>query len=161
MALEQGQAAPPFTLPDQQGNPVSLADFRGRDVIVYFYPRDETPGCTKEACAFRDLWARFRSLDVAVLGVSPDDAAAHRRFIARHELPFPLLSDSDRRVMTRYGAWGEKTLYGRKSMGVIRSTVWIDARGKVKRHWKRVSRAAEHPAAVLAALASRDAAVDP
>ena len=152
MAVEEGRAAPAFTLPDAAGNRVSLEDFRGKDVIVYFYPRDDTPGCTKEACGFRDRWPELRERGVVVLGVSPDDADSHRAFSRKHDLPFPLLCDPERKVMAEYGAWGEKTLYGRKTIGVIRSTVWIGPDGRVRKHWKRVSRAADHPARVLDAL---------
>jgi peroxiredoxin Q/BCP len=153
MALEEGKAAPAFTLHDAGGGTVALENLRGRNVVLYFYPRDDTPGCTKEACGFRDLWSRIQAHDAVVLGVSPDDEASHARFARKYELPFPLLSDPDHQVMEAYGAWGEKTLYGRKTTGVIRSTVWIGPDGKVRKHWKRVTRAAEHPARVLEALA--------
>jgi peroxiredoxin Q/BCP len=152
MAIEEGKKAPAFTLPDASGRKVSLADYAGRDVIVYFYPRDDTPGCTKEACGFRDLWGDLQKRGVVVLGVSPDGAAAHEKFASKYRLPFTLLSDPDRKVMEKYGAWGEKMMYGKKTTGVIRSTVWIGPDGKVRRHWKRVAKAAEHPAEVLAAL---------
>jgi peroxiredoxin Q/BCP len=152
MSIEIGQPAPAFTLPDQDGKPVSLAAFRGHDVVLYFYPRDETPGCTKEACNFRDLWQDIQERGAAVLGVSPDSVASHRAFADHHRLPFTLLSDPDKKVMTEYGAWGEKTLYGKKTVGVIRSTVWIGSDGKVRKHWKKVAKAEIHPAQVLAAL---------
>jgi thioredoxin-dependent peroxiredoxin len=150
--LEPGTKAPAFTLTDATGKQVSLQDFAGRDVILYFYPRDDTPGCTKEACGFRDAWDELRELGVAVLGVSADDADSHQRFAAKYRLPFTLLSDPDRSVMTAYDAYGEKTMYGRKVVGVIRSTVWIGPDGRVRRHWARVANAADHPAKVLAAL---------
>ena len=152
MPLEPGEPAPPFTLTDATGRTVSLADFAGRDVILYFYPKDDTPGCTKEACGFRDAWDELRELGAAVLGVSADDAASHTRFAAKYQLPFTLLSDPDQAVMRAYGAYGEKTMYGRKVVGVIRSTVWIGPDGRVRRHWARVANAAEHPAKVVAAL---------
>ncbi len=152
MTIEEGKAAPAFTLPDQNGNKVSLKALKGKDVIVYFYPRDDTPGCTKEACGFRDLWQDIEARGVVVLGVSPDDAASHASFIDKYQLPFTLLSDADRKVMIRYGAYGEKMMYGKKTTGVIRSTVWIGPDGRVKKHWRRVSRAADHPAKVLEAL---------
>lgn len=152
MPITEGQPAPDFTLSDEDGNDVSLADFRGKDLILYFYPRDETPGCTKEACAFRDGFADIRGAGAEVVGVSPDDGDSHRAFIDNHELPFTLLSDPDREVMSEYGAWGEKMMYGKKRMGVIRSTVWIGPDGTVKKHWKRVGRAADHPEHVLKAL---------
>lgn len=152
MSIEEGQPAPDFTLSDADGKHVTLSALRGQPVVVYFYPKDETPGCTKEACAFRDIWADLQETGAAVLGISPDDAASHQRFRDRHELPFTLLSDLDKEVMSRYGAWGEKNMYGRKSMGVIRSTVLIDAEGVVRKHWRRVSKAEAHPDKVLEAL---------
>ncbi|MCC3751860.1 MAG: thioredoxin-dependent thiol peroxidase [Halorhodospira halophila] len=152
MSIEEGQPAPDFTLSDADGKHVTLSALRGQPVVVYFYPKDETPGCTKEACAFRDIWADSQETGAAVLGISPDDAASHQRFRDRHELPFTLLSDPDKEVMSRYGAWGEKNMYGRKSMGVIRSTVLIDAEGVVRKHWRRVSKAEAHPHKVLEAL---------
>jgi peroxiredoxin Q/BCP len=150
--LEPGDPAPPFTLPDTSGKQVSLKDFAGKNVILYFYPKDDTPGCTKEACGFRDAWSDLQDLGVVVLGVSGDDAASHAKFAAKYRLPFPLLSDPDHRVMTAYGAYGPKTMYGRKVVGVIRSTVWIGPDGRVRHHWARVANAAEHPDQVLAAL---------
>jgi peroxiredoxin Q/BCP len=151
--VEEGKAAPAFTLKDQDGNRVGLKDLRGKDVILYFYPKDDTPGCTKEACGFRDAWKLLQKRGVAVLGVSPDGEAAHVAFRKKYKLPFTLLSDPDRSVMKEYGAFGEKTLYGKKTMGVIRSTVWIGPDGKVRKHWKRVPDAAQHPGKVLEALA--------
>jgi peroxiredoxin Q/BCP len=152
MAIQEGKAAPAFTLEDAEGGRVSLADFAGRHVILYFYPKDDTPGCTKEACGFRDLWKEIQKEKAVVLGVSADSAASHGKFRAKYKLPFPLLSDPDRKVMTRYGAYGEKMLYGKKAVGVIRSTVWIGPDGTVRKHWARVTNAAEHPARVLEAL---------
>ena len=151
--LEPGTKAPAFTLKDAAGWSVSLADFAGRDVVLYFYPKDDTPGCTKEACGFRDAWGDLQAMGVTVLGVSADDAKSHERFAAKYRLPFTLLSDPDHQVMRAYGAYGEKTLYGRKTVGVIRSTVWIGPDGRVRRHWARVANAAEHPDKVLAVLA--------
>lgn len=153
--MNSGDAAPEFTLPDAQGRKVSLSDFRGRDIILFFYPKDDTPGCTKEACGFRDAWTDLQALGAVVLGVSADNAASHDRFAAKYRLPFTLLSDSDHRVMREYGAYGEKTMYGKKTMGVIRSTVWIGPDGRVRRHWSRISDAGEHPSQVLAALDSK------
>lgn len=152
MAIEEGKAAPAFTLTDAGGKKVALGDFRGRDVIVYFYPKDDTPGCTKEACGFRDAWHDLQRAGVMVLGVSADSEASHAKFAAKHRLPFILLSDPDRKVMTRYGAYGEKTMYGKKVTGVIRSTVWIGPDGRVRRHWAKVAKAETHPGQVLAAL---------
>jgi peroxiredoxin Q/BCP len=154
--LKAGDRAPQFTLTDSQGKRVSLGDFAGRQVILYFYPADDTPGCTKEACGFRDAWDDLRALGVEVLGVSGDDAESHRRFAVKYRLPFTLLSDPGHEVMRAYGAYGAKTMYGKKVVGVIRSTVWIGPDGRVRRHWARVSNAATHPEKVLEAV--RDAA---
>ena len=152
MAIEAGKSAPPFTLKNAAGKAVSLKDFRGQHVIVYFYPKDDTPGCTKEACGFRDGWDEVQRHNAVVIGVSPDSGASHTKFTEKYNLPFLLLSDPDKAVMQQYGAFGEKVLYGKKTMGVIRSTVWVGPDGKVKKHWKRVAKAAEHPAEVLKAL---------
>jgi peroxiredoxin Q/BCP len=152
MAVREGKPAPAFTLADSDGERVSLADLAGQDVVLYFYPRDDTPGCTKEACGFRDAWRELKRMNVTVLGVSADGADSHRRFRQKYKLPFPLLSDPDRKTMTRYGAYGEKILYGKKTKGVIRSTVWIGPDGTVRKHWARVRDAAAHPQEVLDAL---------
>ena len=152
MPIEVGKKAPAFRLESTDGEPVSLADYAGKHVILYFYPRDDTPGCTKEACGFRDLGRPFAKLGAVVLGVSPDSPASHAKFAAKYKLPFPLLCDPDKKVMAKYGAYGEKVLYGKKTTGVIRSTVWIGPDGKVRRHWARVAKAEDHPAAVLEAL---------
>lgn len=152
MAIEEGKAAPAFTLNDADGNAVSLKDFKGRNVVVYFYPRDDTPGCTKEACGFRDHWQDIRNADAVVLGISPDSEASHRKFRDKYELPFTLLADPDREVMTEYDAYGEKMMYGKKRMGVIRSTVWVGPDGNVVKHWRRVPKAADHPLKVLEAI---------
>ena len=154
MAIEEGKAAPAFTLSDADGKKVSLRDFAGKNVILYFYPKDDTPGCTKEACGFRDDWKQLAKANAVVLGVSADSGASHQKFIAKYKLPFPLLSDPDRSVMTKYGAYGEKMMYGKKVTGVIRSTVWIGPDGKVRKHWARVPKADAHPAKVLEALQS-------
>lgn len=152
MAIEEGTLAPAFTLKDHSGNEVSLEALRGKDVIVYFYPRDNTPGCTKEACAFRDHFREIRGLGAEILGISPDTEASHDRFRRQHDLPFTLLSDPEKKVMIAYGAWGEKVMYGKQTQGVIRSTVWIGPDGVVKKHWRRVAKAADHPSKVLEAL---------
>lgn len=154
-AVVEGRPAPDFVLTDAHGAEVRLADFRGRDLVVYFYPRDGTPGCTREACGFRDLWPAFQRAGVAVVGISPDSPASHAKFAAAHGLPFPLLSDPEHAVMARWGAWGPKTLYGRTTMGVIRSTVWVGPDGIVRRRWPRVTDAARHPAEVLEAIRGR------
>ena len=152
MAIEEGQPAPDFTLVDATGKKVSLKNFAGKDVILYFYPKDDTPGCTKEACGFRDNGKALAKANAVVLGVSADSAASHQKFIAKYKLPFLLLSDPERKVMEEYGAYGEKMMYGKKTTGVIRSTVWIGPDGRVKKHWARVANAEAHPAQVLEAL---------
>ncbi|MCH2609530.1 MAG: peroxiredoxin [Pirellulales bacterium] len=152
MAVEEGKAAPLFTLKDQNGDKVSLKDLRGQNVIVYFYPKDDTPGCTKQAIGFTALDKEFKKLNTLVLGVSPDDEASHDKFICKYDIPYTLLCDTDKKVMTKYGAYGEKMMYGKKTIGVIRSTVWVDEKGKVKRHWRRVPKAADHPQKVLEAI---------
>ena len=150
--VEVGSEAPDLVLEDEHGRTVSLSDYRGRRVVVYFYPADDTPGCTKEACQFSDLFDDFLNAGVDVIGISPDDAASHRRFRDRHGLTVRLLSDPEHTVMERYGAWGEKTLYGKKSIGVIRTTVLIGPDGRIERAWNHV-RADGHAAKVLAAVA--------
>jgi thioredoxin-dependent peroxiredoxin len=152
VSIQEGKPAPAFTLEEASGKKVSLADFAGKNVILYFYPKDETPGCTKEACGFRDDWKEIQKLNAVVLGVSADSGESHRKFAAKYKLPFPLLSDPSRKVMEKYGAYGEKVMYGKKTVGVIRSTAWIGPDGTVKKHWARVASAAEHPAKVLEAL---------
>ena len=154
MPVQEGKPAPAFTLEDANGKKVSLADFAGKNVILYFYPKDDTPGCTKEACGFRDDWKDLQKENAVVLGVSADSGASHQKFAAKYKLPFPLLSDPDRKVMEKYGAYGEKMMYGKKTVGVIRSTVWIGPDGKVKKHWARVPSAEQHPAKVLELLKS-------
>lgn len=149
MAIKEGARAPAFTLYDATGAKVALKDFKGTNLIVYFYPRDATPGCTKEACAFRDLMSEFSELGFSVVGISPDNASSHQKFISAQALNFLLLSDPEKTVMAKYGAFGEKMMYGKKTMGVIRSTVWIGPDGKVLKHWRRVAKAADHPANVL------------
>lgn len=129
--LDAGDPAPDFTLPDADGNPVSLSDYRGKSVIVYFYPAASTPGCTKEACDFRDNLAELEGSNYAVLGISPDKPAKLARFRDAQALTFPLLSDPDRAVLEAYGAYGEKTMYGRTTMGVIRSTFVVDPEGRI------------------------------
>ncbi|HTT86281.1 MAG TPA: thioredoxin-dependent thiol peroxidase [Acidimicrobiales bacterium] len=151
--LDAGDRAPAFTLPDQDGAKVSLRDFAGGPVVVYFYPADDTPGCTKEACQFNDNLRAFTGAKVAVVGISPDAPATHVRFRTKYGLKFPLLSDPAHTVMERYGAWGEKTLYGKKTTGVIRSTFLIGADGKVARAWYNV-RADGHAEKVLAEIGS-------
>ena len=149
--MEIGKKAPAFTLTDHDGKKRKLSEFAGRWVVLYFYPKDDTPGCTTQACEFTAGIADFDGLDAVVLGVSPDDDASHRKFIAKHALKLTLLSDPDHAVMEKYGAWGEKTLYGKQSVGVIRSTTLIDPSGKVAWHWGKVQ-AAGHAEKVRAKL---------
>jgi peroxiredoxin Q/BCP len=147
--MNSGDTAPNFSLPGSDQQSHALSDFRGNKVLVYFYPKDETPGCTKEACGFRDLFEELQAKGVRVVGISPDPIEDHQAFIRNHNLPFVLLSDEDRSVMTAYGAWGEKKLYGKTVVGAIRSSVLIDEGGKVIKHWARVPNAAKHPESVL------------
>jgi thioredoxin-dependent peroxiredoxin len=149
--IEEGQPAPEFELQSDGGDTVKLSDFRGRPVVLYFYPKDDTPGCTTEACEFRDAYDVFRDRGAEVLGVSPDDVASHQRFKSKYELPFTLLADPDHRVAEAYGVWGERTTYGRTSMGITRSTFVIDRDGKVARAMRGI-RPAGHAENVLAAL---------
>ncbi len=149
--IKVGAKAPPFTLEDQDGNRVKLADLRGKSVVLYFYPKDNTSGCTAEACAFRDDHDKLKKAGAVLLGVSADSAASHQKFIAKHTLPFPLLVDADHAVAEKYGAWGEKSLYGRKYFGIIRSTFLIGPDGKLAHVWPKV-KVAGHNGEVLAAL---------
>jgi thioredoxin-dependent peroxiredoxin len=150
--LEEGQSAPDFMLTADDGSKVKLSALRGRPVVLYFYPRDDTPGCTKQACAFRDQQSALAGHGAKVLGVSADDVASHVKFRDKFKLNFPLLADTDHRVAEKYGAWREKNMYGKKSMGIQRSTFLIDADGKVRKVWKRVQ-VDGHDAEVLKALA--------
>ncbi|HXR53895.1 MAG TPA: thioredoxin-dependent thiol peroxidase [Acidimicrobiales bacterium] len=146
--LETGDRAPAFSLPDHDEKRVALKDLKGKPAVVYFYPADDTPGCTKEACQFNENLSTFNRAGVTVLGISPDGAAKHQRFRQKYGLKFPLLSDPEHKVMEAYGAWGEKTLYGKKSVGVIRSTFLVDEKGVITRAWYNV-RADGHAAKVL------------
>ena len=136
--LAEGKTAPAFTLPDRNGNKISLKDFSGKNVVLYFYPKDNTSGCTAEACDFRDSLPNFKKVDAVVLGVSPDSPASHKKFADKYELPFTLLSDEDKKVLEKYGVWQEKSMYGRKYMGVVRTTVIIDEKGIVKKIFPKV-----------------------
>lgn len=149
--IEEGEKAPAFSLLNDQGKKVKLSDFKGSPVVLYFYPRDDTPGCTREACAFRDCKAEMTKLGAVVLGVSPDDVASHQRFRDKYQLNFSLLSDPYQKVSQLYGAWREKNMYGKKSMGIQRSTYLIGADGKVAKLWKRVQ-VDGHDQSVLQAL---------
>lgn len=135
--IDVGQPAPAFTLPAQTGAEVSLASLKGKAVVLYFYPKDDTPGCTKEACSFRDNWETLQEKGVVVLGVSPDTVASHQKFAQKHQLPFTLLADDGHRVAEAYGAWGEKNMYGKKMMGILRTTFLIGPDGLVKHVWKK------------------------
>ncbi len=151
MAIEVGRKAPDFKLLDDQGREVRLKDLAGKRVVVYFYPRDATPGCTQEACDFRDAASRFQEKDTVVVGVSRDSVDSHKKFKEKHDLPFALLSDPELKMLKDYGAWGKKTLYGKTSEGVLRSTVLIGADGKVQKVWPKV-KVAGHVEKVLEAL---------
>lgn len=137
--LQEGSAAPDFSLEDETGATVSLASFKGKTAIVYFYPKDDTPGCTKEACGFRDVYDQILAKGAVVIGISPDKAASHGKFRAKYELPFVLLSDPEHTTLEAYGAWGEKAMYGKKYMGVIRSTVVVGPDGKIQKIFPKVS----------------------
>jgi len=149
MNVQEGKPAPKFELKDAKGAVHTLCDYSGKTLVLYFYPKDDTPGCTKEACGFRDLGEEFSKRDVAVLGVSPDSVEDHQAFTQKYHLPFPLLADTDKSVMKIYGAYGEKMMYGKKNIGVIRSTVVIGPDGNVLKHWKKVPKAETHPEKVL------------
>ena len=136
--LEVGMKAPNFTLPDKDGKPVSLSDFAGKRVVLYFYPKDNTPGCTRQACAFAGAYEAFRDLDAVVIGVSKDSAASHQRFAEKYGLPFVLLSDPERTAIQAYGVWQEKKLYGKVSMGVVRATYVIDRDGVIEKVMPKV-----------------------
>jgi peroxiredoxin Q/BCP len=154
MSALDGRPAPDFALQGSDGKRHALSDYAGRMLVLYFYPRDNTPGCSKEACAFRDRLAELERLGVALVGVSRDSLASHDRFIGKFGLPFVLLSDPEAKTMRAYGAFGEKNMYGKKVMGTIRSTVVIGPDGKVLKHWPRVRKAEAHPEEVLAFLRS-------
>ena len=149
--VKEGQKAPDFTLPSSDGADVTLKDLRGKPVVLYFYPKDDTPGCTREACGFRDAKARIGKTGAVVLGVSPDSVASHEKFRAKYRLNFPLLADTDKAVAKRYGAFGEKVLYGKRVTGMIRSTFVIDSDGIVRRVFPRV-KVDGHDEQVLEAL---------
>jgi peroxiredoxin Q/BCP len=157
MSIDIGKRAPAFTLPDQDDEKVRLGDLKGEWVVLYFYPRDDTPGCTIEANDFTKGLKAFEKLGARVFGCSGDSTESHRKFIAKRKLKISLLSDADHKVMEKYGAWGEKNMYGRKTMGVIRSTVLIDPAGKVAHHWPKVQ-AKGHAEKVKEKLAELQAA---
>lgn len=146
-----GDAAPAFTATATDGSTIRLADLKGKSVVLYFYPRDDTPGCTREACAFRDAYAQFQRKGAVVLGVSADTVKSHGKFAAKFKLPFPLLADEDKAIVQAYGVWGEKSFMGRKFMGIRRMTFLIGPDGRIKAVWPKV-KPEEHAAEVLAAL---------
>lgn len=151
MSLKAGTKAPSFSLPDQNNNKVSLSDLKGKNVVLYFYPKDDTSGCTMEACQFRDAFPEFNNIDAEVIGVSPDSAESHKKFIKKYGLPFTLLSDEKRSVLEKYDVWKEKSMYGRKYMGVERTTFVIDKEGKIRNIFNKV-KVPDHDKQVLEAL---------
>ena len=150
--LKEGSTAPAFKTTNAEGETVSLKDLRGQKVVLYFYPKDDTPGCTKEACSFRDAFAKFKKSGIAVLGVSPDSAASHKKFATKYKLPFTLLADIDKSISEAYGVYGEKKFMGRTYMGVHRTTFLIDEKGKIKKVFEKV-KPEEHASEVLEAFA--------
>jgi peroxiredoxin Q/BCP len=150
--VKEGKPAPDFTLASSEGGEVGLSSLRGKTVVLYFYPKDDTPGCTREACAFEDAQGRLKKAGAVVLGVSGDSLESHRKFKSKYKLGFPLLSDPDRAVAKKYGAWGEKILYGKKTVGMIRSTFVIDPEGVVRKVFPRV-KVDGHAEKVLEAIA--------
>jgi len=152
LKLKAGEVAPEFSANTGGGGKISLAGLKGKNVILYFYPRDDTPGCTKEACAFRDHFAEFKKRGAVVLGVSPDSVKSHDKFTEKFKLPFTLLADEDKKIVGAYGVWGEKSFMGRKYLGVFRVTFLIGPDGRIKKIWPAV-KPEEHAAEVLAALA--------
>jgi len=149
--IEPGRKAPAFKLNDQAGKTHQLKDYTGQWVVLYFYPRDDTSGCTKQACQFRDAIGKMKKRGAVVLGMSPDDEKSHAKFADKHDLPFTLLADPDKKVLVKYGVWQEKSMYGRKYMGVVRTTYLIDPKGKVAHRWDKV-KVPGHDEAVLARL---------
>jgi peroxiredoxin Q/BCP len=152
MANLEGKKAPAFSLEGNDGKKHSLEDYKGKTVVLYFYPRDDTPGCTKEACGFRDQNSTLKKADAVVLGVSKDSIDSHNKFAGKYKLPFTLLSDPKTEVMKKYGAFGKKMMYGKEIQGTIRSTVVIGPKGDVLKHWTTVKKAEAHPDEVLAFL---------
>jgi thioredoxin-dependent peroxiredoxin len=151
LKLKEGDKAPEFSVATSGDGKISLADYLGKNVILYFYPKDDTPGCTKEACAFRDYFAEFKKKGAVILGVSPDSVKKHDKFIEKFKLPFTLLADEDKKIVEAYGVWGEKSFMGRKYLGVYRVTFLIGPDGKIKKIWPAVE-PDEHAEEVLAAL---------
>jgi peroxiredoxin Q/BCP len=156
MAIKVGKPAPAFVLKGSNGKDHSLADYLGKTVVLYFYPKDDTPGCTKEACGFRELNSKLKKLNAVVLGVSRDSLTSHGDFVKKFKLPFVLLSNPDASMMKEYGAFAEKLQYGKTVMGTIRSTVIVGPEGLVSKHWKKVAKVDEHPAKVLEFLEGQE-----
>lgn len=150
--VEVGKKAPDFTSKDQDGNKVKLSDLKGQKVVLYFYPKDDTPGCTKEACSFRDADEGFKEKGIKVFGVSIDDEKSHQKFISKYQLPFDLIADTDKKIVEKYGVWGEKSMYGRKYMGTFRKTFLIGEDGKIVKIFEKVD-VAKHADQVLKAFA--------
>ena len=150
--IKEGTTAPAFKTTDADGETVSLKELKGQKVVLYFYPKDDTPGCTKEACSFRDAWAKFKKRGITVLGVSPDSETSHKKFETKYNLPFTLLADKDHAIADAYGVWGEKKFMGRTYMGVLRTTFLIDEKGKIKKVFEKV-KPEDHANEVLEAFA--------
>lgn len=151
--LTEGTKAPAFEGIDQEGNPISLSDFSGRRLVVYFYPQDATPTCTVQACNLRDHFEELTAAGIAVVGVSPDDESSHRKFIAKQQLPFPLIADTDRKIIELFGVWGEKQMYGKKYMGLLRTTFVIDEQGIIRKIFSR-PKVKEHAREIMEALSA-------
>lgn len=152
--IEPGKKAPAFALEDQNGKKHALADYAGQPVVIYFYPKDDTPGCTKEACSFRDADDVYRKKGIKVFGVSTDDEKSHQKFISKFQLPFDLVADTDKSIVEKYGVWGEKSMYGKKYMGTIRKTFLIDEKGKIAKIFDKV-KVDEHADEVLEAFGEK------
>lgn len=152
--LKEGNKAPDFTTTDQDGNKVKLSSLKGQRVVLYFYPKDDTPGCTKEACSFKEANDTYVDKNIRVLGISPDNEKSHQKFIGKFDLPFTLLTDPEHKIAEKYGAWGEKSMYGKKYMGIFRYTYLIDEQGKIAKIFTKV-KVAEHADEVLAAFGEK------
>jgi peroxiredoxin Q/BCP len=148
MSLNKGDKAPSFTGKDQNGNPIKLSDFKGRKVVLYFYPKDDTPGCTAESCNLRDNYSQFKKANFAVIGVSSDDEKSHQKFIKKYSLPFPLIADTDKKINEQYGVWREKSMFGKTFMGTVRTTFIIDEKGIIEEVIEKVN-TEDHTAQIL------------
>jgi thioredoxin-dependent peroxiredoxin len=152
--LKEGDKAPDFTAKDQSGNTVKLSDFKGKKVVLYFYPKDDTPGCTKEACSFRDADAVYNKKGIKVFGISTDSEKSHQKFISKYQLPFDLLADTEKEIVEKYGVWGEKSMYGKKYMGTVRKTFLVGEDGKIAKIFDKVN-VSEHADEVLEAFGEK------